>query len=312
MNLTHLRYAVEVAKTGSITQAAENLYMGQPNLSKAIKDLEASVGMALFKRTPKGMVPTARGAEFLAHAREILFQIEEMELLYQKNNPNQIRFSISVPRASYITYAFTNFINKLDQTKELELNFKETNSMEAIHKIVEGEFQLGIIRYQLDHEAYYLNLLAEKDLPFLPIWEFDYLVLLSRRHPLAEKEILDWQDLRPYLEVTHGDNLVPSSVGGTAGKRTESSEPNRRIFVYERGSQFCLLSRVPATYMLVSPLPEEVLQRYGLIQRRCRDRMPRYKDVVIYPKGYRFNSLEQLFIAELMNVKEELEEIEYR
>lgn len=53
MNLQHLKYVVEVEKTGSITQAAQNLYMGQPNLSKAIRELEKNLGIVLFKRTSK-------------------------------------------------------------------------------------------------------------------------------------------------------------------------------------------------------------------------------------------------------------------
>lgn len=83
MNLQHLKYAVEVEKTGSITQAAENLYMGQPNLSKAIKELEGTLGVILFKRTSKGVLPTAQGKEFLRYAKSILDQVERMEELYR-------------------------------------------------------------------------------------------------------------------------------------------------------------------------------------------------------------------------------------
>ena len=78
MNISHLRYAVEVEKTGSITRAAENLYMGQPNLSKAIKELENSVGITLFRRTYHGVSPTAKGKVFLDQAREVLSKIQEM------------------------------------------------------------------------------------------------------------------------------------------------------------------------------------------------------------------------------------------
>ena len=78
MNILHLKYAVEVEQTGSITQAAENLYMGQPNLSKAIRELEKNIGIAIFKRTPKGFVPPARGEEFLITAKKILAKIENL------------------------------------------------------------------------------------------------------------------------------------------------------------------------------------------------------------------------------------------
>ena len=85
MNLQHIKYAVEVQKTGSITQAAENLYMGQPNLSKAIRELEKSLGIVIFKRTSKGVLPTAQGEEFLRYAKSILDQVQRIEDLYHSS-----------------------------------------------------------------------------------------------------------------------------------------------------------------------------------------------------------------------------------
>ena len=79
MNTQHFKYALEVEKTGSITQAAENLFMGQPNLSKSIKELEDTLGIEIFKRTSRGVVPTDKGQEFLRYAKNILSQIEEMQ-----------------------------------------------------------------------------------------------------------------------------------------------------------------------------------------------------------------------------------------
>ena len=81
MNILHLKYAVEIAKTGSLNKAAENLYMGQPNLSRAIKELESSLGITIFDRSAKGMVATAEGEEFLQYARKILAQIDAVEAI---------------------------------------------------------------------------------------------------------------------------------------------------------------------------------------------------------------------------------------
>ena len=117
MNILHLKYAVEVERTGSITQAAENLYMGQPNLSKAIRELENSVGIVIFKRTPKGVVPTVRGEEFLKQAKKVLAQIEHMEAIFMPGTKERQRLSVSIPRASYMAEAFTSFVQLLDETK---------------------------------------------------------------------------------------------------------------------------------------------------------------------------------------------------
>jgi DNA-binding transcriptional LysR family regulator len=118
MNTQHLKYAIEVERTCSITQAAENLYMGQPSLSKAIKDLEDSLGYTIFERTSKGVTPTQKGIEFLSYARNILNQIEKMEALSDTAGKNTQCFNLSIPRGSYIADAVTKFVSELDVSKE--------------------------------------------------------------------------------------------------------------------------------------------------------------------------------------------------
>ena len=119
MNISHLKYAVEVEKARSISQAAENLYMGQPNLSKAIRELENDLGITIFKRTSKGVIPTQKGEEFLGYAKSILMQIEEMESLYDSSEHERLRLSIAAPRASYVTQAFVRLCDSLREEKEL-------------------------------------------------------------------------------------------------------------------------------------------------------------------------------------------------
>ena len=114
MNLLHLRYAVEVEKAGSITQAAENLYMAQPNLSKALRELESDLNIIIFERLPRGVVPTPKGQEFLAHAKRILAEVELMNSLQQENDENTQAFSLSIPRGSYVAEGFLQFVSKLD------------------------------------------------------------------------------------------------------------------------------------------------------------------------------------------------------
>ena len=114
MNILHLKYAVEVAKTQSISKAAENLYMGQPNLSRAIKELEESLGITIFKRTTKGISTTPDGDEFLQYARRIVAQVDEVEQIYKGGREKKQSFSICVPRASYMSYAVTEFAKHID------------------------------------------------------------------------------------------------------------------------------------------------------------------------------------------------------
>jgi len=117
MNLLHLKYAVEIANTLSISQAAKNLFMAQPNLSRAIKELEEKIGITIFDRTTKGITVTPKGEEFIQYARKILLQIDDIEHLFDDDSKNKQHVAISVPRASYICNAFTEFSRKISRSK---------------------------------------------------------------------------------------------------------------------------------------------------------------------------------------------------
>lgn len=311
MNILHLKYAVEVDRTRSMTQAAANLYTGQPNLSRAIKDLEESLGITIFKRTSKGIVPTQQGEEFLVYARNILEQIDEIESMYRHEKKGRQELNISIPRASYITHAFTRLVNKLDLTREIEINYKETNSLRAINNILQSNYNLGILRYQSKFESYFEAMLKEKGLQSELIWEFQHLALMSVEHPLAKKADITFEMLSYYIEIAHGDPYVPSLPLSEVKKSEFSKYIDKRIFVYERGSQFDLLCDVPLTYMWVSPIPIDLINRFSLVQRRCKEADRIYRDVLIFRQNYKLTPLETQFMQELQQVKAEITAVKY-
>lgn len=308
MNLLHLKYIVEVEKSGSISKAADNLYMGQPNLSRMLKDLESEIGFEIFKRTSQGIVVTKKGAEFLRQAREVLSKISEMENMFKNKDESKLNFSISIPRASYITNAFTKFVNKLDQNKGISINYKETNSMEAINNIIDNDYNLGIIRYQNTYEEYFLNLLEEKDIKYQPVWEFEFKVIMSKEHPLACRKCIFIDELSEYIQLVHGDVAIPSLGMPHFNKNNEKEDIQKQIRVYERGSQFDILSQVHTSYMWASPIPQDICSSFGIVEIPCIDEIPSNKDVLIYPRGYKFSDLDRMFIEELDNVKNKLAE----
>ncbi len=307
MNILYMKYAVTVARCGSITGAAEQLYMNQPNLSKAIKELENSLNITIFQRTSTGVIPTAQGQEFLDCARRILQQLDELEERYKSEEKRKIAFSVSVPRASYITYAFADFVNGLSNSGEFELNFMETNSMEAIQNISRKGYSMGIIRYQSAYETYFQKMLQEKRLQAQLLWEFEYQALMSVRSPLAQKQKIQLQDLVSLTEVIHGDWDVPFLPADEQEQVLTVPNQKKKIYVYERGSQFDLLQSVPNSFMWVSPVPDALLERYQLVQIGCSEMAGRpFRDVLISPQGYRFSTVEKGFIQQVMDVRDHL------
>lgn len=303
MNIAHLRYAIEIQKTKSINKAAENLFMSQPNLSRAIKDLEGSLGIAIFNRTSKGMKVTEKGEEFLQYAKKILVEIDEIENLYTGKSKDNQEFSISVPRSSYISHAFSEFVKNIDINKKVEIFYKETNSLKAIQNILQRDYKLGIIRYRQVYDQYFQSMLNDKGFKSELISEFHYIVLMSKYHPLANKENLTICDLEDYIEIAHADPFVPSLTMNQIKKEELPENISRRIYVFERASQFNLLSNVHTTYLWGTPIPEDLLKKYDLVYKDCCKEDKLYKDVLISKKDYNLSELDMKFITEITKAK---------
>lgn len=312
MNLTFLRYAVEVEKTGSISLAARNLYLGQPNVSKAIKELELSLGITIFKRTPRGVVPTQKGEEFLHYARTILTQIDELETMFKDETADKVSFRIAVPRAGYITAAFADFAGRMDVQKGVNMAYNETGSVDVIERVAQQEYSLGIIRYDTEYENHFQTMLGDKGLVSKPIWEMNCLLLLSREHPLAKEPVIDSRQLEDCVELVYGDKSVPYLSTADARRSASIEEQKRHISIYEHSSLYELLNSVKGAYMWTSPVPADVLERNGCVQRRCMGNVPNFKDVLVYQRDYRLKEIDRQFIASLNHIKDELAWIEYR
>ena len=305
MNLLYMKYAIEVASAGSLNKAAERLYVDQANLSRSIKELEASLGIAVFERSARGMKPTPDGEIFLKYAKNILSQIDTVENMFKNGADGKSRFSLSAPRASYIAEACTAFTRKLPASGQAEIYYKETNSNRTIINVLKDDYRLGIIRYAGNYDKYYKELLNDKGLSGELITEFRHILLISADSPLAKKDSITFADLAPLTEIAHADPYVPSLPFAEV-KKEELPDTERRIFVFERGSQFELLSQNVVTYMWGSPVPEHLLGRYNLVQRICEESNRVYKDVLIRARDYRFSQLDNDFIAELCRVKREI------
>lgn len=302
MNILHMKYAVEVAKVGSLNKAAETLLIAAPNVSRSIKELEADIGISIFDRTAKGMGLTPEGEEFINYAKEILRQIDEVENFYKNGSSKKQKFSISVPRACYISEAFAQFSKSLSK-EAAEIFYKETNSQRTIKNILNHDYKLGIIRYAENYDKYFKAMLEEKGLVYEMITEFSYSLIMSADSPLAQEEEITFDDLKGLIEIAHADPYVPSMPLSKVVKEELPDNIDRRIFIFERASQFDLLYKNPETFMWVSPAPDSLLKRYNLVQKKCIDNNKKYKDVLIYKNGYKLTKLDRQFITELCESK---------
>lgn len=305
MNILHLKYAIMVSETGSISKAAEKLYVAQPNVSRGIKELETDLNITIFERNSKGIFPTPEGERLIMYGKRLLQEFDDLEKSF-KEQYNKNLFSISVPRASYIANAFVNFSNKLKSLNNVEIYYKETNAYRAINNILNEYYKLAIVRYPTIYDKYFKDMLDKKELRYELVNEFNYVLICNKESILATKDDITIEDLKPLIEITHPDLYVPSFPATQLAKKEYTEDVTKRIFVYERASQFELLEGNKDTFMWVSPVPIETLNKYNLIELDCKGFSKSYKDLLVCKKTYNFTSLDNEFITYLCESKRKL------
>lgn len=298
MNLQQLRYAVEIEKTNSISAAARNLYMGQPNLSRSLKELEQELGTTLFRRTARGMEPTPNGLEFLNCARGILQQVDELQTLYHPAKTTSIRFSLTATHTTYLSLAFSQFISQCPPDSGMNIFFREANCYEVFNDVVMGQVQLGIFRYHPENESYFHNLVVQNHLSTQLVREFSTMLLMDRSHPLAQSKSISLEMLQPYTQLLHRETPLPALSSSSLNQ--DLAVGKRHIYICDRGSQFDLLRSVPGSYLWVAPLPTQELERQNLVQLPCVDSNV-HRDVAIWRTVHGLPTMGKDFLDYLEN-----------
>ncbi|MHC6592845.1 LysR family transcriptional regulator [Arthrobacter sp. C152] len=207
LSLQQLRYFIEVAAEGSISAAADLLYVAQPTMSAAMKDLEARVGRALLVRSARGVTLTADGAEFLGYARQVVEQFALLEQRYLGRPPTRRLLGVSTQHYSFAVDAFVRMV-KATEVAEYEFSLRESRTWDIIEDVRTLRSEIGIL-YRNDFNRKVIDkLLRESGLAFTPLFLADPHIFISRNNPLASKERATLADLAglPRLTFDQGAN----------------------------------------------------------------------------------------------------------
>ena len=207
MTLQQLKYAITVAQTGTITEAAEKLYISQPSLTNAIHELEKEMNIEIFTRTNKGIIVSKDGEDFLGYARQVLEQAEVLEDKYKGGGGGKKKFCISTQHYSFAVNAFVDLIKKYGQD-EYDFSIRETQTYEIIEDVAKMNSELGIIFMDDFNDVVLNKILKSNDLEFHQLYSAKPHVFISRRHPLAGKQIITNEQLEayPYLSYEQGEH----------------------------------------------------------------------------------------------------------
>nr|WP_106779608.1 LysR family transcriptional regulator [Lysinibacillus timonensis] len=206
MTLQQLKYVIEVARSRSISKAAQNLFISQPSLSNALKELEKEIGIIIFSRTNKGIVITQEGTEFLGYARQVVEQAELLENRYSNKQSQQQQFSVSAQHYAFAVSAFVRLLKNYHRD-EYEFTLRETKTYEIIEDVKNLRSEIGILYKNEFNQKVINKFLREGNLEFHELFEAKPHVFISSRNPLTKQDYVTLEDLLPYpyLSFEQGD-----------------------------------------------------------------------------------------------------------
>lgn len=206
MTLQQLKYVIEVANRGSINEAAKRLFISQPSLSNAIRDLEEELQLAIFERSNKGISLSKEGIEFLSYARQVVEQAELLESRYLNAKPSPQHFSVSTQHYAFAVNAFVSLIREYGQD-EYDLALRETKTYEIIEDVKNLRSEIGIL-YLNEFNGKVINkILKTANLQFNSLLTAKPHIFISIKNPLAKQSIVTMDQLQnyPYLSFDQGE-----------------------------------------------------------------------------------------------------------
>ena len=205
MRIQQLFYIIKIAETGSMNEAAKQLFITQPSLSNAVRDLEKEMGIKIFLRNPKGITLTKDGIEFLSYARQIVEQAELLQGRYKNTGARRQLFSVSSQHYAFVVNAFVSLLKQTDM-EDYELFLRETRTWEIIDDVKNFRSEIGVLFLNAFNREVLLKLLDDSRLSYTHLFTARPHVFVSKFNPLAHKEKITLEDLTdfPYLSYEQG------------------------------------------------------------------------------------------------------------
>ena len=207
MTLAQLRYAITVAGASSMNEAARKLFISQPSLSAAIKELEEEVGVELFKRTNRGISVTLEGEEFIGYARQVVEQYNLIESKYILKENTKKKFGVSMQHYTFAVKAFVEMVKQFGMD-EYEFEIHETKTYDVIEDVKNSNSEIGILYLNDFNKKVLTKLFHESAVEFHELLKCHIYVYLWKGHPLASKEEITLEELEEYpcLSFDQGHN----------------------------------------------------------------------------------------------------------
>ncbi len=228
MTLQQLKYVIAVAEAGSITEAARTLFLSQPSLSGALKEIEQEIHITIFHRSRNGTSLTDQGMEFVGYARQVVQQMELLEAKYINDEPEKQRFCVSTQHYTFTANAFVEIVQKFGQDR-YEFILNETQTHQIIEDVKNRFCDLGILYLSDANRAVLTKIFSDGDMKFCPILKAAPHVFLNREHPLADRKQITLEELRDYPRLSFVQGVYESSNFAEELLSTEKTEKSIKV-----------------------------------------------------------------------------------
>ncbi|MGN0580585.1 MAG: LysR family transcriptional regulator [Ruminococcus sp.] len=237
MTLQQLNYAIVISEAGSMNKAAEQLYIAQPSLTAAIKELEKEIGISIFNRGARGITLTADGSEFIAYARQVYQQYENLQEKYTGGGLKR-KFGVSAQHYSFAVQAFVEMVNEFN-THEYEFAIRETKTANVINDVSSMKSEIGILYLSNFNRQVITKIMDSAHIEFHHLTDCEIFAYLWKGHPLAEEESVSIENLKKYpcLTFEQGDK----SSFYYAEEIIDTSEFSRIIKASDRSTMLNLM-----------------------------------------------------------------------
>ena len=239
MTLQQLKYAVTVAECGTISAAAEKLFISQPSHTTAIRELESEMGVTIFSRTNRGVIVSREGEEFLGYARQILSQAQLLQERFSGRGQGEKRFAVSSQHFNFTVLAFSRLVQNF-RGPRYSFHFRETTTYEVLEDVSQLRSEVGILALNEDNERFLRRTFGKLGLEFTELKRVQAELFVSAEHPLAGRRFVTVEDVSPYPCITfeQGEHNGQFFFEGLSAVAAQS---HKTICVRERATEYQLL-----------------------------------------------------------------------
>ncbi len=300
MNITQIKYVLEVAASSSMREAAGKLFVSQPALSASIKELEDELGILIFERTNKGILLTDEGREFADYAKKAIRQYEILEDRYLSKDSDKEHFSVSTQHYNFSIKAFTDVIKAYDPEKFV-FSIHETKTREVLEDVRSLKSEVGIISFSGANEAILKKLFKEYQLEFTPLMRRETYAYVWRNHKFAGRKEISIEELSDYPCVSFDQSddsnfyLTEEAMADYDFKKMIKSD--------DRATTMEIISELQGYSIGSGMLSKEDSILQGLVGIKLKEEDPLTIGYIIR-KGSRLSSYGEAYVEELLKYKE--------